>query len=804
MKCIVKVGRTTTVKLRNCDVDRAVTMKELKRKIQESSYDYIIVESVSDKDFGKLKEMVADTGVKRESIVIYNPECSCESEGLTIVKGIEKLQVYMSESSGVDVKTYDMDYPADWREEAVEEAIETVGEEDNSIGVAEEEYSGIEETEDEPIEEVSEVEEAPRRVIGFQPAVDTAIKKADEVEKYIQSIGDVDDKQETEEEEDGVPTGITKEQEEYFLGQIHSLTERLRYWQTKAENTSFEMEKLRDKLDKLIVTEEVAEFMSSTADERELAEQVKALSDFKDRYETLLPQIEELKEKAEKAEQEALELRTTNRGLEETIEDEVDARLSLSKVISEVAYDAYKLKRDIEAKEGTIERIRSGHADIQEEVDRLQEEINTRDRLIEEMTVQQAEVVAELKNENASLMSQLEENAEKVMEYSSQVGELKEEVARITREAEELQEKIVVKEEEVVAQNNQIARFNAMNVDEMQVDIAALQESNQMLQTEVGKLVREKENFEHLYSEAQLEIRNLKEYGDKLGITARSLARTNEIGDTVEIECKYFGKAMIIPVFGSGSYGVTSLTFSIAQLLPGRVLVVDFDLVSPKMDNWFGVNPINADLPGIPNMMHRTGFGALIDKDTEYVIQNRKGIIKQNKTKTARTDKHPVDYFSGAYSGSNNTQTSDDIDAYKLMAVDFTQFFSYFGNEYDYIIIDCGRLGGSNMEEALIKMLNKISFRNIAISLHNAGDCRTMFMRMGRMRIDGHKTMWITNMASSNGLTSDMKKCLKFTAEHYCLRLEPKIFGDAVDLNRTSLSRDMRKIVDRLTEMWDY
>ena len=102
--------------------------------------------------------------------------------------------------------------------------------------------------------------------------------------------------------------------------------------------------------------------------------------------------------------------------------------------------------------------------------------------------------------------------------------------------------------------------------------------------------------------------------------------------------------------------------------------------------------------------MDKTGVGALIEKGYDYVIGNEKLIFQR----VADNKNGFIDYMGGIYAS---------VDIAKLMAVKFTEFMNYLGNCYDYVILDLGRLGSSDVSNAIIKMADTISYTSVAVTL---------------------------------------------------------------------------------------
>jgi len=142
-----------------------------------------------------------------------------------------------------------------------------------------------------------------------------------------------------------------------------------------------------------------------------------------------------------------------------------------------------------------------------------------------------------------------------------------------------------------------------------------------------------------------LEINN-KSYVDKVeslnNESSRLSEEINELEKSVsnqsereitKVRCNYSGKAKIIAVVGSGSNGKSTIAMSIAKMLnKSNVLVMDLDLVNPKIDSWFNANPILGGINEIAEPIKRTASGALFELGADRACSMMNEIIL-SKTK---------------------------------------------------------------------------------------------------------------------------------------------------------------------------
>lgn len=257
----------------------------------------------------------------------------------------------------------------------------------------------------------------------------------------------------------------------------------------------------------------------------------------------------------------------------------------------------------------------------------------------------------------------------------------------------------------------------------------------------------------------------------------------------IRLDCDYSGRGFIIPVFGSGSYGVTTMAISIARKLPkASVLYMDFDIVSPKADAWFGKMPIIKELKDIVDPLKRSALGALIEKGSNYVFDNKKFIFQRaTETKQGST----IDYFSGAYSK---------VDPRKLMAVNFSEFMTHVGNMYNYIVVDLGRLGSSDTSDELIKMFNKIAYKSVIVTLNDKFDTRNMSVRIASDKIILDNTIWVLNMSDSSKVDNIVQKSMG-KAKPVIFQKEMSLYGSGLSFDRVPILKDkLSQVMDILKE----
>lgn len=257
----------------------------------------------------------------------------------------------------------------------------------------------------------------------------------------------------------------------------------------------------------------------------------------------------------------------------------------------------------------------------------------------------------------------------------------------------------------------------------------------------------------------------------------------------ITLNCNYSGRGYIIPVFGSGSYGITTMAMSIARKLQkASVLYLDFDITSPKADAWFGKVPIIRELTDIGEQLNRSGFGALLEKGSAYVIDHKDQIVQRiYETRNGAC----LDYFSGVYNR---------VDPRKLMVVDFSDFLTYFGNKYNYIIVDLGRYGSSDIVDELIKMFNRIAYKSVIVTLNDKFDTRNMSVRITTDKIRLDNSIWVLNMSVTSRVDAMVQKAMG-AAKPVVIPKDMNMYGNNVPMDKVPILKDrLTQVMDMITE----
>lgn len=226
--------------------------------------------------------------------------------------------------------------------------------------------------------------------------------------------------------------------------------------------------------------------------------------------------------------------------------------------------------------------------------------------------------------------------------------------------------------------------------------------------------------------------------------------------DKVFGKINYTGKAKLINVFATGSYGVTSLAYSIANRLNGNVLFIDLDIVKPMADRFINRNPM-LDIESSKGNLYKTGLGILFSQGFEKFRDNEEKLV----VKLARRKESELSCINGLYA------------PIQLETIDgFPEFINHLGSKYDYIVCDSGKLGYSKLIDSLIKSLSEVAYRNCVISVNDTHTIRGTSLILARHGIKNYD--YILNM-SRNSVVTDISKKSIGNSNYYILPLSSNL-----------------------------
>lgn len=200
--------------------------------------------------------------------------------------------------------------------------------------------------------------------------------------------------------------------------------------------------------------------------------------------------------------------------------------------------------------------------------------------------------------------------------------------------------------------------------------------------------------------------------------------------------------AKIIVVFGTGSFGMSLIAFSMAQKLAvqNSVLLMDFDLITPKLDSYFKTLPF-VSVPGIPQQT--TALELFLTQGMPKVWANATTVIPQKVS----NKNGKLWWFPGLYNKVDDTA---------IITADWSDLFRRVGGNFDYIVIDAGKFGYGGPNDQLTQNLCKIAYRNIVVSGNDYADVNQTVKAIHN-KINRNNLIWILNKVPTTNIAQVVK-----------------------------------------------
>lgn len=464
-----------------------------------------------------------------------------------------------------------------------------------------------------------------------------------------------------------------------------------------------------------------------------------------------------------------------------------DINSSLNKIIDELRerVDEYGINYGI--LELKLEGLEKAKEDYEEKISKLQLDIENKDKVNEELSVEINNITNELNNKIENVESKLNGKDIEIYSLESKVKELEKESVELQKEAEEYMD---MAEKLKVDSAAEMGKSEALReeLESCQITIEELERNlkeagdklsrfeddsktkEEELELRINNLVRINKDLEGIVEDCEKKIATLEQSAD-----VGYVGNTNETLD--ELEINYTGSAKLINVFGFGGYGITTTSVSVAKKAAvNRALFIDLDIKSPKSNKLLNQVPLIEELRDIRDVQQRSGIGALVNKGAEYVLANRDVILKR----CIETKRGYLDYMSGIY-------TKLDTGSFEL---NLPRFLNAVGNDYDYIIIDCGKIGQSDIQDWIIRGINKCGSKNIAVVNNDKLDVRNLVITMRDNQIDSSNTLCMLNFSLSTALDEDMKNSLK-KYDTVIMPRDMNMYGENTTYDRVKILRDI-------------
>lgn len=504
----------------------------------------------------------------------------------------------------------------------------------------------------------------------------------------------------------------------------------------------------------------------------EIAEHEETISSLKDKINSLNAKLEELNGKIESGE--------IHKALVEEHEKTIE---SLNKTIQHLNSELDTLQSDLANKAEDLS-ITSAKLDREaslriETQDIIQTTVTKLVNVSEELSSSQ-KINEELRKTNESLNAKIAENSSTISEQDKEIRRLREQtdttdmrIELATRQAEAEKSEMVTQINELNTKlqlitdqlNQKEAQYNTLvatsGIDEsgasallttnktLEKNNKTLNEKLAVTNNELVELKKKASTFDSTIKSYQTQINQLNNTIKTLSSSGGSAlaASANGLANLMK-PINYRCQARIIPVFGSGSFGITTTAMSLAYTLyaKSQVLYIDFDMVTPKADSWFSIVPLCERLPGVNRADRRmTALGIFYELGAQQFISNFDFIVSHREN----TKGGGLDYLSGLYYRP---------DTMKMATADYTSLFNFLGQRYHYIIIDFGKLGCSEVGDQIIKNVSDIAYRNIVVTTPDKHEIRDFMSKINENSIKN--ISWLFNLCGSTSLEDSTRRTL--------------------------------------------
>lgn len=799
---LTKVGKKALSRFRNAKVYRAITVAELSSLAATFSRHFTVIESVNETEYDTLVAFVKADIESGNKVYIFSPDNDDTTTGLAdeldlnIYFDINDIYTDIANNTGVNV---DIDIV---KNKSIVSYADDGGDADfnsqfaDAIEVAEAvNFTGKALTEDTlEIKSVFDVEKDPFTLeerFSADTTEDSTSTETDEVEQS-ESADEADQK-----DESTVETPVTVVEKVVDTAEVDRLTALLESSREKISELSKSIKAIKDERD--TYSSELAAI--ETADVITDPDTISSINEYRTRIAELeaeiteksnssdadikqqLAEIDELKEKVTEYEDKVEELQIRNAGLENKLTEalnnsEKDNEIeklsekvrSLTEQVDALEAENSKLADENKHSAGDIAAKAAQIVAVTATVAHLKDLLQTAANKMLEITALKAELealkltsagkdgtIAKLSSdlaEREARISKLSSDTERRIELAQNYAET--ELNKVKSDNVALSSQIRLLSSQLEAKTAQYQNLlQSAGIDEngastLLENKRALELVNADLRQQLIERGSEITKLSADRVELQKSVDGLSEANSRLKLRLKSMTSgmSGGFGNGVVTPINYAGRAQVITVTGSGSYGITTTAFSLATILSsqGKVLFIDFDLLSAKADRYFSTNPM---LTGMPETMlndrRNSGLGLTIEKGVDYFTRFGPNlIIHYNRTKGGL-----LDYMSGFYAKP---------DLIKLVSADYTNFFNYCGNSYDYIIVDSGRFGASDVNDQILKVIASISRGVVVVTTPDKLEIRNTSMYLSDSGIINLNVSWLINMAESTKLDEKAKK----------------------------------------------
>lgn len=832
---LVKVGNKSTSRFRNVKVYRAITIHEMQDLIEKESISILVIECIRDSEYSRASEFIKSYLENGDNkVFFFTPDNDETTTGLAdelssdIYLNLHDLHEAINRVCGINV----------------DNDLNTNGikiDDSSSTGFSDDFGSLLNADDIFGVEEYKETEKI--TLVGKRSLDNSAVTKEElGIEEEPENIAVSLDKDEnasdatTETEntpvEDSESIKELKAQVEDQSGEITILRKRLDEANSRANNLSKVIKSIKDErnmymaelskfesADVIVDPAVVSEFNRLKENISVLEEKLELSGSHSDtEYNNLASRISELEQANIDYEGKVSELSLTKASLEKQLQEALDSTAmdeeikelnsrieELETELREVKYSLSSTETELDRSKADVASLNANIADITSDyLDLLSilkaavvkfKEVNRLERLVDDLTNQTNKlqddynrISAELRDSNATL-ERVRAETETRVELARNFA--KEDLEQTKRDNVSLRAQLSMVSSQLTAKETQYNSLAQMTgIDESGAQ--SVLESNKILEatlttlrTQLAEMKKSYEQSEKNNADLSRSVYSLTTEKDKLVTQLKAMSSNYSGGAGIGVipPFDYNGRAQIICVTGSGSYGVTTTAFSLALSLASnsrRVIFVDFDLLAAKADGWFGKSPLINGVPGCsPNNPVSSGLGIAIDRGVPLMISYANMCIQSGPQLKSGT----LDYLSGLYTRP---------DVVKLMSCDYSGLMNYLGNSYDYVIMDFGRLGASDINNQILKNFSDIARSTVMITLSDKLEIRNGRIELQKAKLNINKVAWLLNMAETTKI-DDTSRSRISPATYAVLPFVDDFYGKKMDFSKNRVTRDKFK-----------
>ena len=484
-----------------------------------------------------------------------------------------------------------------------------------------------------------------------------------------------------------------------------------------------------------------------------------------------------------------------------------DRIFELSNEVSDKNREIQQLNRQITELKAQIEDSDSVVSSSEERVKAIQEHLNSRTQELEDARKRLLELQESLadaehrvklannysKNEITSLNERLNTTNNQLAGARASLSEAESEADNLRIQLESANAKIASLNKQLSDSKTRIETLSQVSSSgsaspELSMRVNDLERLNAQLNSQIHQLKQslttqesEKAFLKKTISDYEVTQKQLNDTIKRMSSGRSAVTITPASIRDIEYTASNSGK--IIAVAGSGSFGITTTALSIAQLLAtsNRVLLIDFDMTFAKLDIMLKTDPFTRNVPGITDKSKSlsacSGLGILADFGVDVFCDYASAIIK----KPIKTKGGCVDYLSGFYIRRPLE---------RLAQIDFSKFLRYCSNNYNYIVIDFGKLRSSDTSDRILEVFGKVSYRNVVVSATNYFDIRNTTQSIRLIGWSMDKSAWVLNMAKDTKLNEKSRGFVQGFQSICFIPFLNDFYGNESDFTKDKMARD--------------